>query len=104
VQTGGQTGRADLLQAETLRNDEAKAAVAVGAGEAGFTAAGASCGEAASPSREDSSCARLRPVIRAHRKARGRYSRDGGRRTADGGRSVAGPAPRVHSRLDEDEE
>lgn len=72
-QPGHDSGRhggedTDLLQADTLRKDEAElwdAADAVG--EAGFSWAW-SWGEAASPSREDSSRERLRPVIRAHGK------------------------------------
>ena len=62
----------DLLQAETLRkddddddDDEAGGL----AGDGAFRVAG-SFGEAPWPSGEDSSRARLRPVIRAHGRAR----------------------------------
>lgn len=55
-----------LLQAETLRKDEAAELDDDAAGDAGFARA-ASCGDAPlSPSWEASSKERLRPVIRAH--------------------------------------
>lgn len=61
----------DLLQAETLRKDDDDDDDEAGglAGDGAFRVAG-SFGEAPWPSGEDSSRARLRPVIRAHGRAR----------------------------------